>query len=713
MLEPKLFKQDTVEPTIITLDPVDTSAIETDPVSPAVTPPTNSTTPRPAETPTVRPPAVIDIPKDQAGNEQDVNGNGESLEQRLFSVHGDDHTRVVRENRPRVAGPDTPLREEDIQFPSVPHRETGSGSGSDERGDNQDPNIPNIKAGQETQLPSKKKQKASKRNRSRSGDENTLAQALGQANATRLTVVGENAEGEIEGNSGESDDRDKTRGSTAGRVPPAASSQSSATLMQSTGGTSDFASTVRGDPVQTFPLTGKGPVHRLRPPTSTAHRPGINPLHPGDLNESGGTQSTGSGGSRNATASSSAQESQQSIGSDTGLPTINMGAAGDNETDRVRNFFQKNGFLCAPKQAPEGVRRRLRMIRRLGLDRPGQPIRRETLDKFTRLACSVFNVKIAAVTIIGKHNQLFVSEIGLGQHEMDTDLGLCTHTALSAGDCMLVSDVGKDWRFAKHPLVCGGSGPIQAYCGAPLIVTRGKYPVTIGSFCVIDMKPRPDFDERTKAVMSDLAGCVVAELEQMYQVSENQQQQSMHQVTVDFLRQSLQTGTGSRRDINRKAKTAAVAAGNVKDRTSIAEEDDEDESSLDLFQEACRIVRDTLNANACAIVDASNFHVFYPINSGGSARGSSSGAPTESGTGSSSRDDTSTSGGYSSDGSFLGLNAGDRRTARNLVNLVPRSLAPTVQFVPRRRRNEVLHNNEWSDDNEKVSRPFEPKSNTR
>ena len=719
MLEPKLFKQDTLEPMIITLDPVDTSAIETDPISPAVTPPTNSITPRPAETLTFRPPGTIDTPENQAGNEQGVNGNAESLEQRLFSVHGDGHTRQPDQNRPRAGGPDIPLREEDIQFPPVPPRVSGSGSGSgsDDRGDNQDPNVPNILAGQETHLPAKQKSKATKGNRSRSGDENTLAQALGQANATRLTGLGENGEGEVEGTSFDLGDKSKTKGSTDGRDPPAASFQSSATLMQTTGAISEFNSSVRGEPVQTFPLTGKGPVHRLRPPTSTAHRPGIDPLHPGDLqvggNTGGDNQSTGSAGSRNATASLSAMDSQNSIGSDTGLPTINMGAAGANETDRVREFFQKNGFLCAPKQAPEGVRRRLRMIRRLGLDRPGQPTRWETLDKFTRLACSVFNVKVAAVTIIGKHNQLFVSQIGLGQHEMDTDLGFCTHTALSAGDCMLVSDVGKDWRFSNHPLVCGGSGPIQAYCGAPLIVTRGKYPVTIGSFCVIDMKPRPDFDERTKAVMSDLAGCVVAELEQMYQVAENQQQQSMHQVTVDFLRQSLQTGTGSRRDLNRKAKTAAVAAaGNVKDRTSIAE-GDEDESSLDLFQEACRVVRDTLNANACAIVDASNFHIFYPINSGGSARGSSSGAPTDSGTGSSSRDNISTSGGYSSDGLFVGLNAGDRRTARNLVNLVPRSLAPSVQFVPRRRRNEVSHNDEWRDGNEKVSGPFEPKSNAR
>lgn len=472
-----------------------------------------------------------------------------------------------------------------------------------------------------------------------------------------------------------------------------------------------MASTVKGETLQTVPLTGRGPVHRLRPPTNTAHRPGINPLHPGNVQAAGGTESTESAGSRNATTSSSALDSQPSIAPGTSLPTINMGAAGEHETDRVRDFFQKNGFLCAPKQSPEAVKRRLRMIRRLGLDRPGQPIRRETLDKFTRLACSVFNVKIAAVTIIGKHNQLFVSEIGLGQHEMDTDLGLCTHTALSARDCMLVADVGKDWRFSNHPLVCGGSGPIQAYCGAPLIVTRGKFPVTIGSFCVIDHKPRPDFDERTKAVMQDLAGCVVAELEQMYQVSESLQQQSMHQVTVDFLRQSLQTGAGSRRDSRRKARQAAAQAGNVQDRTSIADSDG-DESSLDLFQEACRIVRDTLHANACAIVDASNFHVFYPINSPGSARSSSCGTGTESGTGSMSRDDTSSVGGYSSDGSFLGLTP-DRRTARNLNNLMPRSLAPTVQFVPRRRRNEALHNQEWVDGNEKVSCPFVPRHTYR
>jgi len=110
-----------------------------------------------------------------------------------------------------------------------------------------------------------------------------------------------------------------------------------------------------------------------------------------------------------------------------------------------------------------------------------------------------------------------------------------------------------------------------------------------------------------------------------------------------------------------------------------------------------------LHANACAVVDASNFHVFYPINSPGSARDSSSGAATSSGTGSTSWDDNSSLGGYSSDGSFLGLNGGDRRTARNLVSLMPRSLAPTVQFVPRRRRNETLHKDEWGVDDEKVS----------
>ena len=598
-------------------------------------------------------------------------------------------------------GPDTPITED-------PNPMNESSSGGEGR-DYQDPNIPNIAPGKETHLPASEQRKAIKKKRAGSEDERDLAKMLGQSNAARVIIPGD---GE---NSGESDDKAQTlkRGSSSNAAAAqATSSRSSVTMMQqSSADPSEMDSTVKAEPMQKLSLTERDArQRRLRPPHMTTHRPGINPLRPGVIDEAGGSNSWGSGGSKEIASSSSAAGAVITSSSEGAWPTPDIPSGPVDETERVKNFYESNGFLCAPKQTPSEVRRRLKMIRRLGLDRPGQPIGRDSLDKFTRLACSVFNVKIASVTIIGKQSQLFVSEIGLGQREMDTDLGLCTHTALSGAECMLINDVSKDWRFSNHPMVSNGSGPIQAYCGAPLVVSRGKHPVTIGSFCVIDMKPRPDFDERTKAVMMDLASCVVADLEQMYQVSENQVQQSMHQVTVDFLRQSLQAGTTVRKDHRTKAKSEAIAAGNVKDHTTVADEDGENDANMDLFEEACRIVRDTLHANACAIIDASNFHVFYPINSTNRSNyGSSSGTGTDSGTGTgtgteSRSGDTDSLGGYSSENSFLGLSSHDRRTARNLVNLQSRALAPTVQFVPKRRRHHGFTSKDH-EGNEQVSRP--------
>jgi len=596
-------------------------------------------------------------------------------------------------------GPDTPTTEDPNPINELSSRREGR--------DYQDPDIPNIAPGDETHVPVNEQRRSIKKKRARSQDERDLAQMLGQSNAARVIIHGD---GE---NSGESDDKAQTlkRGSSSNAaVAQASSSRSSVTMMQqSSADPSEMDSTVKAEPMQRLSLTGRvTQQRRLQPPRMTNHRPGINPLRPGVIDEVVGSNSWGSGGSKEIASSSSAADAVITSSSEGAWPTPDIPSGPVDETERVKDFYETNGFLCAPKQHPSEVRRRLRMIRRLGLDRPGQPIGRDSLDKFTRLACSVFNVKIASVTIIGKQKQLFVSEIGLGQREMDLDLGLCTHTALSGAECMLINDVGNDWRFTNHPMVCNGSGPIQAYCGAPLIVSRGKHPVTIGSFCVIDTKPRPDFDERTKAVMTDLASCVVADLEQMYQVSENRVQQSMHQVTVDFLRQSLQAGTTVRKDHRTKVKSEAIAAGNVKDHTTVADEDGGNDANMDLFEEACRIVRDTLHANACAIIDASNFHVFYPISSTNrSNHGSSSGTGTDSGTGTgtgteSRSGDTDSVGGYSSENSFLGLSSHDRHTARNLVNLQSRALAPTVQFVPKRRRHHGFASEDY-EDNEKVS----------
>ena len=183
------------------------------------------------------------------------------------------------------------------------------------------------------------------------------------------------------------------------------------------------------------------------------------------------------------------------------------------ERERLVEFFNAHGYMPAPRQPAEQARRRLRAIRRLDIDNPDD-IHRETLDRFTRLAASIFKCSMSAVTIVGKDCIMFPSEIGLGVRRHEIDLSLCCHTILSPGskgECLVVPNVGTDWRFENNPMVNGTMGNIQFYAGSPLRVGTGEMQTVIGTLCVLDDKPR-EFGSHGKAVLKDLAECVVSEV---------------------------------------------------------------------------------------------------------------------------------------------------------------------------------------------------------
>jgi GAF domain-containing protein len=170
--------------------------------------------------------------------------------------------------------------------------------------------------------------------------------------------------------------------------------------------------------------------------------------------------------------------------------------------------------MPAPRQPVDATRRRLRAIRRLGLD-DIETVHRETLDRFTRLAASVFKTSMAVVTIVANDTQLFPSEVGLNMRKLELDVGLCCHTVMAPGSgdqCMIVPDASDDWRFRRNPLVDSGRGPIQFYAGAPLRVGKGAKTAVIGTLCIIDNKPRT-FGAHGRAVLLDLAECVVSEVD--------------------------------------------------------------------------------------------------------------------------------------------------------------------------------------------------------
>ncbi|WWC63013.1 uncharacterized protein I303_105611 [Kwoniella dejecticola CBS 10117] len=400
------------------------------------------------------------------------------------------------------------------------------------------------------------------------------------------------------------------------------------------------------------------------------------------------------------------------------------------ERERVKDFYSENGYMPAPRQTPEAARRRLRVIRRLGLEEI-DPFHRETLDRFTRLASTVFKTKTALISILTKDKQIFLSEIGWGKSWNDLDSSFCCHNVITHtvdsqdGHCMVIKDTAQDWRFRKNPLVQEGQGPVQFYAGAQLKVGSGTKSTTIGSLCIFHDKPR-DFSEDDKKLLTDLADCVVSELELIYSQQASIESAKLHQISVDFLRRSLKhrpsemagqsrtskagitnaSGTGTGTDkTERTSKATSSTASSITGKRISGADQHQDESNVDIYDEACREVRNALDAYAVAVVDLSQFHLFYPTyqnsstGGGNSTRAGSTSAHTRSQEPrNGKRTDPGTGTGTNSSSAALGDDDQDAYSKPNNVKraratyavtdpLAP-SRTPQVLFIPSRRKSD-------------------------
>ena len=108
-----------------------------------------------------------------------------------------------------------------------------------------------------------------------------------------------------------------------------------------------------------------------------------------------------------------------------------------------------------------------------------------SFDKMTRLACKIFNLPIAIITLVDEDRIWFKSKYGIDVDQIDRDPGLCSSAILS-DDIYLVEDARIDPRTISNPLVAGSFG-LQFYAAAPLRTLDG---CNLGTFCVIDKKKR-------------------------------------------------------------------------------------------------------------------------------------------------------------------------------------------------------------------------------
>jgi formate hydrogenlyase transcriptional activator len=150
---------------------------------------------------------------------------------------------------------------------------------------------------------------------------------------------------------------------------------------------------------------------------------------------------------------------------------------------------------------------RLAALRRTGLlDTPPE----EAFDRLARLATIVLHVPAALVSLVDKDRQFFKSCVGLPEplasiRQTPLTHSFCKH-AVASGEPFLVSDARLNPLFKDSPPVFQMG--VIAYAGIPLTTAEG---FTLGTFCVVDSRPR-EWTEEEIDVLQSLAASVMTEV---------------------------------------------------------------------------------------------------------------------------------------------------------------------------------------------------------
>jgi GAF domain-containing protein len=134
----------------------------------------------------------------------------------------------------------------------------------------------------------------------------------------------------------------------------------------------------------------------------------------------------------------------------------------------------------------------------------------ERFDRLTRLAAHALQTPVALVSLVTQDEQLFKSCFGLDgplaiQRRTPLSHSFCKHAVIS-GEPLIISDA------RIHPLVSDNPAVhalgVIAYAGIPMVVESGE---VIGSFCIIDNKPR-EWTETEISMLRDLAASAMTEI---------------------------------------------------------------------------------------------------------------------------------------------------------------------------------------------------------
>jgi GAF domain-containing protein len=132
----------------------------------------------------------------------------------------------------------------------------------------------------------------------------------------------------------------------------------------------------------------------------------------------------------------------------------------------------------------------------------------EAFDRLAEIATDLFQVPMAAVSLVDGYRQWFKSRVGLPLQETPREFAFCGH-AIRGDRVFVVPDAAKDRRFADNPLVVKQPA-IRFYAGAPLLTAEGQ---ALGTICVMDRRARRPLSPREKRMLQKLAAMVMEQIE--------------------------------------------------------------------------------------------------------------------------------------------------------------------------------------------------------
>ncbi|GAA2669595.1 GAF domain-containing sensor histidine kinase [Actinoplanes palleronii] len=125
------------------------------------------------------------------------------------------------------------------------------------------------------------------------------------------------------------------------------------------------------------------------------------------------------------------------------------------------------------------------------LDRP----RPAVLDDLTRLAATMFDTPIAAVSLVDRDRQWFAGSVGLPVPQTPLDVSFCAHV-VPVRKPLIVPDATLDPTFAGYANVIGAPH-LRFYAGAPIFDEAGH---VLGTVCVVDDVTREIGDRQIDAL---------------------------------------------------------------------------------------------------------------------------------------------------------------------------------------------------------------------